>query len=115
MRRAAPVRHPFHDSLENLVPCAEFATSGLGVLAATGTGLGVLAATGAETLKVANPINSPRSPRCSSSENSLLSTPLEREKIRLLRRRAAEACGVGQNTYGIPPGYWGPGEAPFMC
>ena len=41
------LHHPFHESLENLVPLAEFATPGLGVLAATGT----------ETLNVANPKN----------------------------------------------------------
>ena len=38
-------RHPMHESLENLVLRTEFATTGLGVLAATGT----------ETLNVANP------------------------------------------------------------
>ena len=40
------LHHPFHEEpLENLVPLAEFATPGLGALAATGT----------ETLNVANP------------------------------------------------------------
>ena len=37
--------HPLHESLENVMPSVEFATPGLGVLAAKGT----------ETLNLANP------------------------------------------------------------
>ena len=46
---------------------------------------------------------------------SLLSVALERENSRLLRCRTAEAWRIGQNTDDPPPGYWGVGEAPFMC